>query len=154
MSWFKLPAKRDADYRTCWGYTFQTTPYHLRAEEAHSLKFSWDVLADDALAKLNQLDLEAKNHNVEGAAEVKKPVSNQELGEGSVRKRKCDRYQLLRDNAKNDPVLSRLWDEIHVVPEFIDWAQIERGQDVFYRYGGPMLTGLAFQSLLGGLGNF
>lgn len=33
----------------------------------------------------------------------------------------------------------------------VDWEQIARGQDVFYRYGGPALTGLCFQSLLGGM---
>jgi hypothetical protein len=38
------------------------------------------------------------------------------------------------------------------VPDWVDWAQIERGQDVFYRYGGACLTGLAYQSLLGGMG--
>lgn len=38
------------------------------------------------------------------------------------------------------------------MPEWVDWAQIERGQDVFYRYGGACLTGLAYQSLLGGMG--
>lgn len=34
----------------------------------------------------------------------------------------------------------------------VDWEQIARGQDVFYRYGGANLTGLAYQSLLGGMG--
>ncbi|RAL66063.1 hypothetical protein DID88_005723 [Monilinia fructigena] len=30
--------------------------------------------------------------------------------------------------------------------------KLGRGQDVFYRYGGAALTGLAYQSLLGGMG--
>ena len=34
----------------------------------------------------------------------------------------------------------------------MDWAQIARGQDVLYRYSGAALTGLTFQSLVGGLG--
>ena len=38
------------------------------------------------------------------------------------------------------------------MPDWVDWAQISRGQDVFYRYGGANLTGLAYQSLLGGMG--
>lgn len=38
------------------------------------------------------------------------------------------------------------------VPDWVDWEQIARGQDVFYRYGGANLTGLAYQSLLGGMG--
>lgn len=61
-------------------------------------------------------------------------------------------YQLLRDNADADPKLKELWDQVNAVPEWVDWDQIARGQDVFYRYGGACLTGLAYQSLLGGMG--
>ena len=64
---------------------------------------------------------------------------------------KRDLYLLLRDNASTDKVLGALWKEVNTVPEWVDWAQISRGQEVFYRYGGPALTGLAFQSLLGGM---
>ena len=63
-----------------------------------------------------------------------------------------DLYFLLRDHAANDEVLEALWEEVNTVPSWVDWAQIARGQEVFYRYGGPCLTGLAFQSLLGGMG--
>ena len=63
-----------------------------------------------------------------------------------------DLYALLRDNADKDPKLKQLWDEVNTVPEWVDWEQIRRGQDVFYRYGGANFTGLAYQSLLGGMG--
>jgi hypothetical protein len=63
-----------------------------------------------------------------------------------------DLYAILKDNAEGDELLSEFWKDIHTVPEWVDWAQLERGQDVFYRYGGACLTGLAYQSLLGGMG--
>lgn len=63
-----------------------------------------------------------------------------------------DLYAILKDNVEGDELLQEFWDEVNTVPEWVDWAQIERGQDVFYRYGGACLTGLAYQSLLGGMG--
>jgi len=59
---------------------------------------------------------------------------------------------LLRDHAETDELLKRFWQEVNTVPSWVDWAQIQRGQDVFYRYGGACFTGLAYQSLLGGMG--
>lgn len=59
---------------------------------------------------------------------------------------------LLKQHHEPHPKLHELWEEINTVPPWVDWAQIERGQDVFYRYGGPALTGLTYQSLLGGMG--
>jgi hypothetical protein len=61
-------------------------------------------------------------------------------------------YAILRENREGDALLEEFWDEVNTVPDWVDWAQIERGQDVFYRYGGACLTGLAYQSLLGGMG--
>ncbi|KAF4542966.1 Tat pathway signal sequence [Lasiodiplodia theobromae] len=63
-----------------------------------------------------------------------------------------DLYALLRDNADKDEKLGELWREVNTVPAWVDWEQIKRGQDVFYRYGSAALTGLAYQSLLGGMG--
>ena len=61
-------------------------------------------------------------------------------------------FVLLRDHAHTDEKLAQLWKEVNTIPEWVDWTQIARGQDVFYRYGGAALTGLAYQSLLGGMG--
>lgn len=129
----------------------------MDASEAGRLKRSWDKLADDALDRLNNLDLEGLARKM--IVPKPKPSSGQ----------KRDLFCLLRDNAEVDPALSKLWEQANSVPEWVDWRQISRGQDVFYRCqsqpgafrntcqltfpdGGPALTGLAFQSLLGGLG--
>jgi len=63
-----------------------------------------------------------------------------------------DLYAILKEHHENDPLLTKFWNEVTEVPSWVDWDQIARGQDVFYRYGGANLTGLAYQSLLGGLG--
>ena len=140
------------DKRTCWGYTFVHTEDHLSASEAHDLKYSWDTLADEALSRLNELYVHPLG------SFVPKPEGNSLAPTGvpshttSTRGAKRDLYCLLRDNSERDSVLSELWRQVNVVPDWVDWSQISRGQEVFYRYGGPALTGLAFQSLLGGLG--
>jgi ER-bound oxygenase mpaB/B'/Rubber oxygenase, catalytic domain len=63
-----------------------------------------------------------------------------------------DLYKILEEFHDKDDTLAELWKEVNTVPEWVDWEQISRGQDVFYRYGGANLTGLAYQSLLGGMG--
>jgi hypothetical protein len=49
----------------------------------------------------------------------------------------------LRDHAEDDPKLNELWTEINTVPEWVDWDQIQRGQDVFFRYGLPILNAVS-----------
>jgi hypothetical protein len=102
------------------------------------MKQSYDRLGDKALEKLNAIS--STNSGVEDVSE--KPTEA-----------KRDLYQLLRDNAKNDEDLRNLWDEVTTVPQWVDWDQISRGQDVFHRYGVPIVTGLVLQSLLGGMVN-
>lgn len=145
MAWPNPFRKTTANTRTCWGYTFDLGPDHLTLEQAHPLKYSYDVLAEEALDVLNDL------FPLEPQPEA--PNKNDEITvpEGKV-KPKRDLYLLLRDNHDKHPKLKELWNQVNDVPEWVNWDQIARGQDVFYRYGGPTLTGLAYQSLLGGMG--
>ena len=129
---------------TCWGYTFQVTSDHLSVEEVKELRASWDVLADEALSRLNHLNTYNSEPPVltDGrTAETPLLHGNKEPEASPAPIQKRDLYRLLCNNAKKDVVLSRLWTEVNMVPEWVDWAQIARGQDCFYRYGGPMLTG-------------
>jgi hypothetical protein len=113
----------------------------MTSEQMHPLKFSYDVLGEECLQILNQL-----------------PSPPSEAGSGGESKpsgspfKHQDFYSLLRDNHASHPKLEELWNEVNTVPEWVDWNQLSRGQDVFYRYGGACLMGLAFQSLLGGMG--
>jgi len=154
MAWPNPFRRRDENTRTCWGYTFQLTSEHLTAEQAHPLKFSYDVLGEECYHILNRTCVqEVKTQDtapLEAALSQTPgdPASNSE----KTAKPKQDLYTIFRDNHEKHPKLQQLWDEVTTIPDWVDWDQIARGQDVFYRYGGATLTGLAYQSLLGGMG--
>lgn len=136
-----------------WGYTFDLTKDHPSQDDLHPLKFSYDILGEQALLRLDEISpperstLPRRSSQHAGVSETT----------GAKPKSGCpsqgrDLFTILKENHENDETLGKLWDEIHTVPEWVDWNQIARGQDVFYRYGGAAITGLTFQSLLGGMG--
>ena len=158
MAWpnpFRRKRKND---RTCWGYTFELTNDHLTPEQTYPLKYSYDRLGDESLQRLDEiaqsqrslLSRERPSQSARPALQNRRISSSNQK---SVIVAKRDLYISLRENAQSDPLLGQLWAEAHAVPEWVDWGKVARGQDVFYRYGGPALTGLAFQSLLGGMVN-
>ncbi|CAP96410.1 Pc21g15130 [Penicillium rubens Wisconsin 54-1255] len=102
-----------------WGYSFHWTDLHSSADNLKSLIYTCDSLADECVERLNKIPSD------DGAD--KRPF-------------KKDLYGLLRDHAEEDPKLNELWTEINTVPEWVDWDQIQRGQDVFFRYGLPILN--------------
>lgn len=53
---------------------------------------------------------------------------------------KKDLYALLRDHASEHSRLQELWIQVNTVPKWVNWEQIQRGQDVFFRYGLPILN--------------
>ncbi|ETI27869.1 hypothetical protein G647_00318 [Cladophialophora carrionii CBS 160.54] len=156
MAWPNPFRRRDENTRTCWGYTFQLTPEHLTPEQAQPLKFSYDVLGEECYEILDQMSkpLQVSQSSDEKAAPTSTTsvVQDPDAASSPPRPPKRDLYVLLRDNRHTHPKLQRLWDEATTTPEWVSWPQIARGQDVFYRYGAATLTGLAYQSLLGGMG--
>ena len=128
----------------CWGYTFEWTDDHLTPEQCEPLKQTYDCLGEECLRRLDQISPPPQRGLLPRQQQIPdKNPSNQHSR---------DLYVLLQENALNDPKLLELWTQVNTVPEWVDWNQIQRGQDVFYRYGGANLTGLAYQSLLGGMG--
>ncbi|OQE24995.1 hypothetical protein PENFLA_c009G03682 [Penicillium flavigenum] len=127
----KNPKRGNSTECHYWGYSFHWTDLHSSADDLKSLIYSCDSLADECVERLNKIPSD------DGAD--KRPF-------------KKDLYGLLRDHAEEDPKLNELWTEINTVPEWVDWDQIQRGQDVFFRYGLPILNVLSFESLLGGMG--
>jgi hypothetical protein len=162
MAWPNPFRRRDANTRTCWGYTFQLTPEHWTLEQSHPLKHSYDVLGEECLAILNQISpppppplprtrSEPGTQSTPAGEEATATVSSESkvhAPDEAPKKPKRDLYVLLRDNRDKHPKLQQLWDEASNPPFEVDWAQIARGQDVFYRYGGACLTGLACKSHL------
>jgi len=145
----------DADtygWKERWGAKFYWTPEHHRPEELEKLIHTYDTVAAEALDRLDQLvpppysgksvDTNIREHNIEGAI---KP-------DGEKKERR-DLYELMAKYASEDEKIGRFWESVHTIPEWVDWEQIERGQKVFWRYGGPTLTTLTFMSLLGGMGS-
>lgn len=152
MAWPNPFRRRDENTRSAWGYTFQLTPEHLTPEQTNPLKYSYDTLGEEALDRLNRISPPTTTglpRNSPRISDKKGRVENGEDGTAPVPKR--DLFILLRDNAEKDEKLGELWEQVNTVPDWVDWDQIARGQEVFYRYGGPSLTGLAYQSLLGGM---
>ena len=157
MAWSNPFERWKKNSRSCWGYTFQLTDEHPTPEQLNPLKYSYDILGEEALKRLDHVPIDSKSvvthktldeldgSRCDGSAET------QSTEERSVIVARRDLYLLLRDNADSDPVLAKLWREVHTVPHWVNWKRVAQGQDVFYRYGGPALNGLAFQSLLGGM---
>lgn len=136
MSWASIFKRKDENTRHVWGYTFQWGPQHLTAEELHPLKYTYDVLGEECLNRLDQISPPASAALPRNQSRVlEKP--NQEPAP------KRDLYALLKQHASTDEKLGELWEEVNNIPDWVDWEQIERGQEVFYRYGGPALTAVS-----------
>jgi hypothetical protein len=60
-----------------------------------------------------------------------------------------DLFATLRDNYSSDGTLASFWAETHAVPEWVDWAQIERGQRFFYKHMAANFVGFALQGFMG-----
>ncbi|KAI5852631.1 hypothetical protein DFP73DRAFT_469916 [Morchella snyderi] len=127
MSWIhKIAASFSSGekpvYQENFGHKVKWSPLHPSDEEAAALRGRWDKLADESLARL------------------------------IVIKGERDLYTTLKEEHQNDNVLDQLWTEVNTIPEWVDWEQIQRGQDVYYRYAIAITAGLTYSSLLGGMG--
>ena len=123
-----------SDYRNVYGYGFRWTPDHYTAEQLHPLIYTYDRLASDAVARLDEIDPPVSRDNArKGARETYEE-------KGKQQRKHRDLFRLLQQNAKTDEKIGRLWDEVTSVPDWVDWEQIARGQDVFWRYAGASIT--------------
>ena len=152
MAWSNIFGRRDETTCTVWGYTFQETSEHPSKQDTAAMKTSYDTLGEKVLDRLNTL-YPPKSSTQDVVEAQEKSAAGIDIPSADSKPHKRDLYLLLRDHALEDEVLERFWTEVNKVPPWVCWNQIERGQEVFYRYGGPALTGLAFQSLLGGMVN-
>lgn len=98
-------------------------------ETLTSLRYEYDVVASEALEKLYEITRD------ELQASCPVPTS--------------DLYEILRKHHEEDPALQRLWEEVNNVPPWVDWAQIQRGQEFFYRYTLANVLGFALQGFIG-----
>ncbi|KAJ5801344.1 uncharacterized protein N7518_003412 [Penicillium psychrosexuale] len=120
--------------RKVWNHEFTWTDKHFTPEELLPLRQQTDDLAVDAVNRLQAIAVKAKSN---------KSNMGQCFG-------RFDMYSVLKEHHEEDSVLQELWEEVNTVPEWVDWTQIERGQEFVYRYMIPNITGLALQGFLGG----
>ncbi|KAK8094569.1 hypothetical protein PG997_001254 [Apiospora hydei] len=127
---------RDPSVRTVYGHTFKWTSEHTPVEDLHPLVYTYDKVGADALDSLDEIvppvALSFTRKDIEEAYEPKKTEPQE--------KRHRDLFKLVKEHGNSDEKLRKLWTEVNTVPDWVDWDQIERGQNVFWRYGGPSVT--------------
>ncbi|KAL8797194.1 MAG: hypothetical protein Q9195_000661 [Heterodermia aff. obscurata] len=145
MAWPNPFRRRNEHTRYRWGYTFQLTEDHLTQEETHPLKYSYDILGEKALEKLDALSpsshslVSRKVPLLEETPNEKQPASPEASKENkTVMVAKRDLYVLLRDNAQTDPVLDELWSEANAVPSIMRLAQTRPDYYDVGQYGVPI----------------
>lgn len=140
--------KEEPEVLNSYGYTFRLTKHHMTPAQLDPLKHKYDVVGSEASEILDAMYPPPPPRAGWYNQNSKKTNNNGGSGDTNSAPTGRDTYALLRDNAAADPKLQRLWDEVNAVPEWVDWEQIRRGQDVFYRYVPAAVAGFAFQGLL------
>ncbi|KAJ1299930.1 hypothetical protein OPQ81_005371 [Rhizoctonia solani] len=135
--------------RTVWGHTFEWTTEHQTKDQMRPLTFTYDALASECLDRLDDLSTPSTNPLYPDMKESRLGVAPRSDSLAPHPRR--DLYALLEQHHASDAKLEELWTQVHTVPSWVDWDQIRRGQDVLYRYGGPSVVSLTFQSLVGGM---
>ncbi|TPX13146.1 uncharacterized protein E0L32_006346 [Thyridium curvatum] len=136
---------------TYWGHSFKWTPDHMSSEQLEPLAFTYDVLASEALDRLDELCPPERPPSPEEQPSTPSEPRAQDASSSEKEKPKKPRlqrdyYELLKENAHRDEKLRELWDQVNTVPEWVDWEQIERGQKVFYRYAGAVVVAVSVKS--------
>jgi hypothetical protein len=133
----------------------------MSSEELHPLKYTYDILAEECLERLDAISPPEENklprnrvrkskepkedRYRESGGEDKNGIVNDEDGNKKEKKKpKRDLYELLKKHKEHDRKLKEFWDQVTTIPEWVDWEEIQRGQDVFYRYGAAMIVGVRF----------
>jgi hypothetical protein len=105
-----------------WSHKFIRTDQHLEPGTIRGLRHEYDKLGAKTLERL--LDIK-KEQNKQG-----------------------DLYELLEQYHDQDDILSKFWRETHTVPDWVDWAQLARGQEFFSRYALANIVGFALQGFI------
>lgn len=111
-------ASDGGDIQDIWGYKFHWTSLHLNEEQLKPMRYSYDVLGDEVLDRIRgQQKLKSGK---EGSPASQKAAYKEDL------------YESLKTIAskREDEMLTKFWEDMHTVPEWVDWEQIKRGQEV------------------------
>ncbi|KAF8939745.1 hypothetical protein EDD21DRAFT_334158 [Dissophora ornata] len=108
-----------------WDYDILWTENHIPASRLEPLRKVGDVLADNAL-------------------EVLKVKPGQDGFKALLE------YTSRPENEQESPAPQLLMDQMMTVPEWVDWEQVRRGQEVYWRYHLFIINALLHFSLAGG----
>jgi hypothetical protein len=113
-----VSASEEGDIQDIWGYKFRWTPLHLNEEQLKPMRYSYDALGDEVLDRIRE---KQKLKSGKDGVPASQQVAHKE-----------DLYESLKTIASNgeDEVLTKFWEDMHAVPEWVDWEQIKRGQEV------------------------
>jgi hypothetical protein len=109
----------EGDIQDIWGYKFRWTNLHLTEAQLKPTRYTYDTLGEEVLDRIRM-----QQQNL-------KPASNG-VPAGQAAGHKEDLYESLKTiaSSKEDEVLTKFWEDMHTVPEWVDWEQIKRGQEV------------------------
>ncbi|KAH7311411.1 hypothetical protein B0I35DRAFT_452676 [Stachybotrys elegans] len=113
------------------GHRFAWTSLHLSKEDTSHFSQEYDELGSKAAARLQEI---SRSKSRKDTTEVN---------------HSDDMYSLLKDHYQEDKILTEFWGEVHTVPEWVDWEQLKRGQEFFYRYAVANIMGFALQGFVG-----
>jgi ribosomal protein S28E/S33 len=121
------------DLRTVGNYSFRWTKEHIPKEKTDPLRFEHDELGAatiNIIQKIHQREREAHKQRGE---RIEQP----------------DMFATLKANWHHDETLKEFWTQVNTVPDWVNWEQLERGQDFFYRYALGNIVGFALQGFVG-----
>jgi hypothetical protein len=119
-----------------YGIKFAWSELHHTPEDLSSLLRTYDYTSTEALEGLDKIVPPT-------VFPARKDI--QDTHEPKDKKQQRDIFRLVKKHAADDKKIQELWDEVNTVPDWVDWEQIERGQKVFWRYGGPAITSVCKQ---------
>lgn len=122
----RINSEAEGQELTIWDYTFTWTSEHPNVDDIRGLLYSYDKLATDALDSLDKYSSPAEQGGCPHGGNGKKDI-----------------YELLKEHAGDDAVLGELWNHVTQVPDWVDWDQIARGQQVVHQYGTQALLGVS-----------
>ncbi|KAK1984688.1 transcriptional regulator [Colletotrichum cereale] len=125
--------RSNGDVRVVGNYSFRWTEDHISKDKTEHLRQTYDKIGAAAVARIQEIHHQYNAEKTGNAADLSK----------------LDLFAVLQEHREQDEALGQLWDEVHTVPDWVDWEQLARGQRFFYRYALANLMGFALQGFVG-----
>jgi hypothetical protein len=133
----------DAASVDVYGIKFKWSPLHKDSQDLSPLLRTYDELSTRALEFVDEIGASSMTSSI-------RRNDGEETNAGQEKRFHRNFFNIMKQHVETqetdseDPI-QKLWHEIHTIPDWVDWEQIERGQKVFWRYGGPAVTSVRCQ---------